>query len=110
MCKQRTALDMILKQKDCGGMSDSALQLHQKQCEDYEAMQREVSTLKERVNSIDKKVDDVLDKLDKLSKDPTFLEVFKSCLGNKVVQALIASAIATWVGSAHLPEILSFFK
>ena len=40
MCKQRVALDMIEAQHDHGGMSDAALLLHKKQCEDTDLMNK----------------------------------------------------------------------
>ena len=40
MCKQRVALDMIEAQHDHGGMSDAALLLHKKQCEDTEQVNK----------------------------------------------------------------------
>ena len=65
MCKQRVALEMLETQEKHGGLSDGAFLLHQKQCEDFETMQREVSALKERVNGIDKKIDTILDEINK---------------------------------------------
>lgn len=108
MCRQRTALEMLEKQHNHGGLSKAAFLLHQKQCEDYEAMQKEVTTLKERVNGIDKKVDDILFKLDEINKQPTFCSVIKSFISNRIVQAIIAATLSAWLGGNYLPELLSF--
>lgn len=109
MCKQRVALEMLEKQEKHGGLSKAAFLLHQKQCEDFEAMQREVFTLKERVNGIDKKIDDILLKLDEINKQPTLGSVIKSFVGNRIVQAIIAASLSAWLGGNYLAEILTFF-
>lgn len=43
---QRSALEMILAQPRHGGLSKSAIILHQKQCEDFEKMQKEINLIK----------------------------------------------------------------
>lgn len=54
MCRQRTALDMIKTQKDHCGLSDSALLLHEKQCEDFEVMQQEINEIKNDMGIVKK--------------------------------------------------------
>lgn len=114
MCKQRVALEMLISQTDKGGLSEGAILLHQKQCEDTEAMQLKMSELEKKVDGLDKKVDG-LDKkfdllLDKLEKGDSFLNVIKSFAENKVVQAIIVSILATYVGGSYLPQLLDFLK
>lgn len=52
MCKQRTALDMIKAQGGHCGLSDSALLLHEKQCEDFEVMQKEINEIKKDLSVV----------------------------------------------------------
>lgn len=59
MCEQRIALDMIKEQPDNGGLSPSAMLLHEKQCKDFEKMEARMTNIEKKVDNIDKKVDTV---------------------------------------------------
>lgn len=107
MCKQRVALEMLISQNDRGGLSKGAILLHQKQCEDTEAMQKKMTELEKKVDSIDRKFDDLLEKL---SESEKFINILKGFLGNKVVQAIIASVLAAKLGADTLPQLLEFLK
>lgn len=107
MCMQRTALDMIITQPDKGGLSEAAILLHRKQCEDTENMQKKINGLETKVDSIEKKVDSILEKLE---ESPSFFCVLKTFLENKIVQAIIVSTLATVVGSNYIPNFLEFLK
>lgn len=65
---QKTALDMIEKMPDYGGMSKSALLLHQKQCEDFEKMEKRMTEIEKKVSSVEKKVDCIQESLNELKK------------------------------------------
>lgn len=121
MCKQRIALDMIMSQNNKGGLSKGAILLHTKQCEDMEDMQKKMSELEKKVDNINKSVDTLknsvenldikIDNLfEKFESSPTFGKVLKSFLENKIVQAIIVSAIATYIGSNHITDLLEFLK
>lgn len=81
MCLQRTALDMIEVQEDHGGMSSAALLLHRKQCEDTERMNRRIDQIEQKVEGIDRKVDEI--KL-MIGAQGSFFKSLKDILSNKV--------------------------
>ena len=113
MCKQRTALDMIKAHPNHDGLSDSALILHEKQCEDFEYMQKEINTIKEDISSVkhtqeefkhtqeemDKKIDHLTSLVEKKS---AFSNNLKDILSNKaflyVLITLICAAFGVSVG------------
>ena len=57
MCEQRIAFEMIKEQPDNGGLSPSAMLLHEKQCKDFEKMDARMTNIEKKVDNIDKKVD-----------------------------------------------------
>lgn len=109
MCRQRTALDMIKTQVDHCGMSDSALLLHEKQCEDFEYMQKEINAIKEDISSVkhtqeefkhtqdvmDKKIDDLISLVEKKS---AFSRNLKDILSNKVFLYILITLICAAFG------------
>ena len=66
MCEQRVALDMIKEQPDNGGLSSSAMLLHEKQCKDFEKMDARMTNIEKKVDNIDKKVDTVVGQIQTL--------------------------------------------
>ena len=96
MCKQRVALEMIESQPEHWGMSEGAMFIHEKQCEDFEAMQKEINEIKNDVSVIkrtqenvikttaemNKKIDDLTNLVERKS---SFWGNVKEMLGNKIV-------------------------
>lgn len=95
MCKQRTALDMIEAQKDHGGMSDAAILLHQKQCEDAEQMNKRIDDIESKLDVVDRKVDEIKELV--ISKG-RFVENIKEILSNKVFLYLLITLICVMFG------------
>lgn len=67
MCGQRTVMDMLKTMPDNGGLSKAAMQLHEKQCEDFEKMnakivkiEKDIEELKTNSKLTDEKVDKIL--------------------------------------------------
>lgn len=88
MCQQKVALEMILTQEDHGGMSDAAILLHRKQCEDTERMEKRMTEIEKKVDTLDEKVDNLDRKVDEIKELVTlkssFLGNLKEVLSNKV--------------------------
>lgn len=109
MCKQRTALDMIKMQKDHSGLSDSALLLHEKQCEDFEYMQKEINAIKEDISSV-KQIqeefkhtqDEMNQKIDCLKSliehKSSFSQNIKDILNNKVFLYILITIVCAAFG------------
>ncbi len=68
MCKQRVALEMIEAQPDHGGMSDAAIRLHKKQCEDTEQMNKRITDIENKLDTVDRKVDNMQASITQLTK------------------------------------------
>ena len=124
MCEQRTALDMLNTLPDKGGLSDTALLLHEKQCEDFEKMQKEINEIKNDVSVIkitqenviktqedlktaqletNKKIDDMLALVQKKS---SFSQNLKDIFNNKVfiyiLVTLLTAAFGVSVGEVGI--------
>lgn len=113
MCRQRTALDMIKTQKDHCGLSDSALLLHEKQCEDFEAMQKEITEIKQDLSVVKETQENVIKtqgemnkKIDNLialvERKSSFLGNLKDVFSNKILTYVLCivftSVLAMSVG------------
>lgn len=77
---QRTALDMIMADEGHGGLSPSAVLLHQKQCEDFEKMEKRMSDIEHKVDKLDKKIDTLDRKFDELTQLVAIKSSFKANL------------------------------
>ncbi|MBQ3035098.1 MAG: hypothetical protein IJD25_03490 [Alphaproteobacteria bacterium] len=99
---QRSALEMILAQPKKGGMSKSAILLHQKQCEDFEKMQKEINSIKEDVKEMKAEQGQMHQKLDALielsKKKTSFKENIKEILNNKVFLYLLITLMCALFG------------
>lgn len=95
MCKQRVALDMIEAQHDHGGMSDAALLLHKKQCEDTDLMNRRINEIDSKIDRLEKKIDEVVAKL---NEGGQFGKNLKEILSNKVFLYILISLICAAFG------------
>lgn len=100
MCKQRTALDMLIAQPDKGGLSDAAILLHKKQCDDTEE-------LSQKIDGIEKKVDKIIAKLDEKNAST---QIVLKVLDNRMVQIIILVIIATILGSNYLIDFLHILQ
>jgi predicted RNase H-like nuclease (RuvC/YqgF family) len=100
--QQRVALDMILTQSDHGGMSDAAIELHRRQAEDAEKMDKRMCEIEKKVDSLDKKVDTLDKKMDEIkdlvSTRSSFKESLKEVVSNKVFIYLLLVTIASIFG------------
>lgn len=99
MCKQRVALDMIEAQHDHGGMSDAALLLHRKQCEDTEQMNKRIDEIDNKIDRLEKKIDEVMALV---SSGGQFVRNLKEIMSNKaflyILITLICAAFGVSVG------------
>lgn len=99
---QRSALEMILAQPNRGGMSKSAILLHQKQCEDFETMQKEINFIKEDVKEMKKEQSKMHQKLDALidlsTKRTSFIQNVKEILNNKVFLYILITLMCALFG------------
>lgn len=113
MSYQKTILDMIKTQKDYCGLSDIALLLHEKQCEDFEKMntkivkiEKDVEELKANTKITDEKVDKILTILTKASNVNFFL--------NKVIDTkyfwLWLVIITGLIFGVNFEKIMEIFK
>lgn len=102
MCQQRTALEMILTQNDHGGMSDAAVLLHRKQCEDTEKMNERMTDIEKKVDGLGKKFDILETKVDEIknliSSKESFIGNLKDILSNKVFLYLLITLICAAFG------------
>ncbi len=99
---QRSALEMILAQPNRGGMSKSAILLHQKQCEDFEKMQKEINFIKEDVKEIKEEQRQMHHKLDAIieytKKKTSFIQNVKEILNNKVFLYILITLMCALFG------------
>lgn len=107
--QQRVAFDMLLAQKNHGGLSSAALLLHQKQAEDAEKMDKRMCEIEKKVDTLDKKVDSLDEKVDSLdekineiktliAKRTSFTENIKEILSNKIFIYLLIIITASACG------------
>ncbi len=101
---QKSALDMILAQPKRGGMSKSAILLHQKQCEDFEKMQKEINKIKEDIQDVKVTQDQMHQKLDSIialvQQRFSFLASLKDVLNNKVFLYIIITLMCAFFGAS----------
>lgn len=99
---QKSALDMILAQPKRGGMSKSAILLHQKQCEDFEKMQKEINLIKEDIHQVKFEQEKMHQKLDSLIElvqhKSSFTHNIKEVLNNKVFLYLLITLMCAIFG------------
>lgn len=111
MCQQKVALEMILTQEDRGGMSEAAILLHRKQCEDTERMEKRITEIEKKVDTVDEKVDNLDRKVDEIKELVTlkssFLGNLKEVLSNKVFIYLLLTFVAVMFG-APIAKVGSF--
>ena len=107
--KQKTALDMIKAFPDHSGMSKEAITLHEKQCEDYEAMQRQINEIKTDITCVknaqaelkevqaetNRKIDNLTELVQQRS---SFKSNLKEILNNKVFIYILVSLICAAFG------------
>ncbi len=102
MCRQRTALDMIKTQKDHCGLSDSALLLHEKQCEDFEVMQKEINEIKQDLSVVKEAQEETNKKIDELialvARKSSFMGILKDAFNNKVFIYLLITLLTAAFG------------
>lgn len=100
--QQRVALDMLLTQKNHGGLSSAALLLHQKQAEDAEKMDKRMCEIEKKVDILDKKVDSLDEKINEIktliAKRTSFTENIKEILSNKIFIYLLIIITASACG------------
>lgn len=99
---QRSALDMILAQPKRGGMSKSAILLHQKQCEDFEKMQKEINLIKDDIQQVKTQQEQMHQKLDSLivlvQQKSSFASNLKEIANNKVFLYLLITLMCALFG------------
>lgn len=102
MSEQKTALEVILTQKDRGGLSDAAIVLHQKQCEDAERMEKRITEIEKKVDGLGNKIDTVEEKVDEIkelvSHNSSFLGNIKDIFSNKVFLYLLITFMCAVLG------------
>ena len=102
MCRQRTALDMIKTQKDHCGLSDSALLLHEKQCEDFEVMQKEINEIKQDLSVVKEAQEETNKKIDELialvARKSSFMGILKDAFNNKFFIYLLITLLTAAFG------------
>lgn len=102
MCQQKVALEMILTQPDKGGMSEAAILLHRKQCEDTERMEKRMTELEKKVDVLDRKVDNLDGKIDEIkelvSVKTSFIGNIKDILSNKVFLYILITLLCAAFG------------
>ncbi|MBQ8251434.1 MAG: hypothetical protein IJY92_05945 [Alphaproteobacteria bacterium] len=99
---QKSALDMILAQPKRGGMSKSAILLHQKQCEDFEKMQKEINSIKDDIQHVKTTQEKMHQKLDSIielvQNRRSFSYNMKEILNNKVFLYLLITLMCALFG------------
>ena len=102
MCRQRTALEMIKTQQDHCGLSDSALLLHEKQCEDFELMQKEINRIQQDLQEVKQSQNEMNQKIDNLisifHKKESLLQNLKDILNNKVFLYILITIVCMVLG------------
>lgn len=102
MSEQKTALEVILTQKDKGGLSDAAILLHKKQSEDAEKMDERMKDIEKKVDALDGKVDALSGKVDEIKKivilKSSFWGNLKEVLSNKIFIYLLLVFMAVVFG------------
>ena len=101
---QRSALEMILAQPRHGGLSKSAIILHQKQCEDFESMQKEINLIKQDLQEVKENQNLIHLKLDNIitlvQKNFSFTGNLKDIANNKVFLYLIITLMCALFGAS----------
>lgn len=102
MSEQKTALEVILTQKDKGGLSDSAILLHQKQSEDAERMEKRMTDIEKKVDGLSNKIDSLEGKVDEIkeliSYKVSFWGNLKEIMNNKVFIYLLITLMCAVLG------------
>lgn len=96
MCKQRIALEMIKSQKNKGGLSKTALFLHEEQSKDFEEMSKRMLNLEKKVDSISIKLDHLIN-LSKHNNNSIGISL-KEVLSNKVFLYVIITLLCASFG------------
>lgn len=111
MSEQKTALEVILTQADNGGLSNAAVLLHKKQCEDTERMEKRMTEIEKKVDVLDEKVDNLDKKVDQIkdlvSVKTSFVGNIKDILSNKVFLYLLIVLVASICG-VSIAEVGTF--
>lgn len=101
---QKSALEMIIAQPKKGGMSKSAILLHQKQCEDFEKMQKEINRIKEDIQDVKLIQDQMHQKLDSIidlvKQRLSFSANLKDVLNNKVFLYIVLTLMCAFFGAS----------
>lgn len=87
MCKQDTVLKTLKSMSKSGGLSKCTVMLAEAQAEDYKNMNERIDGIEEKVNNIDKKVDDVLMIL---QRQQSLYASIKSFIKNPITLWLVA--------------------
>lgn len=95
MCQQRTALEMIEAQPGHGGMSDAAIILHRKQCEDTDRMNKRIDDIETKLDVVDHKVDEIKGMI---MQQGSFSKSLKEILSNKVFLYLLITLTCACLG------------
>ena len=99
---QRAALDMLKTQPEHGGLSDSALLLHEKQCEDFEVMQKEINEIKQDLSVVKEAQEETNKKIDELIKlvatKSSFFGNLKDIFNNKIFIYILITILCAAFG------------
>lgn len=102
MCEQRVALDMILGQPKRGGLSKSAIILHEKQCEDFIKLEHRMTDLEKKVDAVERKVETLDGKIDRVlelcARKTSIWGAFKEVLSNKVFIYILITLLCAAFG------------
>lgn len=102
MCKQRTALEMIKAHPNHDGLSEPVLLLCEKQCEDFEHMQKEINEIKEDISSVKHNQEEMNEKIDNLisfiEHKSSLSQNIKDILSNKVFLYILITLVCAAFG------------
>ncbi len=103
MCEQqRAALDIIKGQVKRGGLSKSALILHEKQCQDFEKMENRMTVIETKVDALERKVDTMDGKIDRvletLNNRSSLSDKVRDILNNKVFLYILITILCASFG------------